>query len=96
MENKNYSVRTVTEVELKDFNDKFQKLLDEESLEIQCVPIIQPTSTGVFVLAAQLIIKKKVELVPKGEGMPTPYPLKDNGKSDNEPTEEKGETPEVK
>ena len=75
------------------FQKKMEAVLNEFDFVLRAQPITKLIPNTGFILDAEVIALKKVELVPK-EGVPSPFVT--NGGNNNDKTEEKGETPEAK
>ncbi len=76
-----------TKEEGEAFNAELQALIEKHSMVLVPVPVINYQKGNAF--DAQINIMKKVELVPKAEGVPSPaeYIGNDNGGNDNAKTE---------
>lgn len=81
------------QLELEAFQKEMEIVLNKYSFVLRAQPITKLIPNTGFILDAEVIALKKVELVPK-EGVPSPFT--ENGGNNNAKTEEKGETPEAK
>lgn len=90
-EKKNYTLADFTPEEVKAFNTELEALLKKHTGEIVVTPIINQNGT----IGAKVEVFKKVELVPKAEGVPFNVEALNNGENANEPIEHKDETPET-
>lgn len=66
---KQYTVRQATKEEVDAFNLDLQALQLKHELEMRAVPVLIPNNaTGKFDMDAQVMVFKRVELVPKEDG----------------------------
>lgn len=86
-----YSYSEAKEEEIVDFNKELSELSDKHSKVLCPVPYINEKGS----IEAVIKIFNKVELIPKGEGVPSPYNGNVNGENNNESTENTPETPET-
>lgn len=85
-----YTLQDFSPEEGKQITADIDAVLAKYSAHFVIVPTIQPNGT----LSAKAELFKKVELIPKEQGVPSPFT--ENGGNDNATTEEKPGTPEAK
>lgn len=74
--------------DLESFQKEMEAVLNKYSFVLRAQPITKLIPNTGFILDAEVVALKKVELVPK-EGVPSPFVK--NGENNNDKTEEKGE-----
>lgn len=87
---KQYSLVDFSPEEAKYITAEFDAVLEKYNGQLAVTPIINKNGT----LGAKAELFKKVELVPKAEGVLSPY-LKENGENANETAGNSEETPKT-
>ncbi len=72
MSDKSYTLKQCSKEEVDAFNLDLQALIYKHSVELRAVPIFTPDANGKYVTDAQVMLFKKIELVPKQDGQPEP------------------------
>lgn len=86
-----FTYSDTTAEEVAGFNKELGELGEKHGFVLCPVPYIGKEGK----IDAQITILKKVELVPKADGVPSPYNGNDNAGNDSESTEKPDETPEA-
>lgn len=87
---KKYTTKDVSQEELEAFNKDLQEVISKHGVEMRLIPLFKPNTTGSFNVDSQIYVYKKVELIPKDEGVPSPFI--ENGENNSDTTEKTAET----